>query len=264
MASDDGFVRFFCQHLVALNVACDQPDGTRVRDLYSGFLLEVRGRTFFVTAGHALKPLYDYVLPNRQNVEVTLWDAWHPAASRFPVPINLEDAGHVAIDEHDGLDLGLVELHEVQVRALRANGIRAFDETAWREPPPDLDAFAVVGLPEALFRRPDATSGAPALAVVPAMRGFRKTLAPHGLEKRFPCFYGQVPDATPASVGDVQGKMVGFSGGPILGFRARSDGTAPKYFVVAVQAGWWPKLGVVYGPLTSVVASTLERYLFGV
>ena len=52
---DDGFVRFYMRHVVALNVECDMPDDTRGRDVYSCFVLEMMGEWFLVTSGHGLK-----------------------------------------------------------------------------------------------------------------------------------------------------------------------------------------------------------------
>lgn len=255
---DGQIVAFYLQHMVALNVAWDSPDGARHRAAYSCFLLEVQGEWFLVTAGHSLADLYS-TLPKCRGVECSLFDAWHDNASKFPVPFPLLEARHFFVDA-DGLDLGLVEVESHFRRMLAANGIRAFEEKAWRNPPVEmlLPRYALIGFPDQFTRRQVTSSGSVQLSMLPSLVYLERVSPPPDMLKPFPCFFGKLPDRlqnehTGASLDD----MKGFSGGPILGFTLTDEGQM-KYFIVAVQSVWRRDLRVLRGPLMSVIAGELD------
>ncbi len=249
---DDRFVRFYLRHVVALNVECDMPNGTRGRDVYSCFVLEMWGEWFLVTSGHALKDLLS-ILPERKNVSCSLFDAWRPAASRFPIPFSLLDARSLAVFV-DGLDLGLVHLDELFRRGLQSNGIVPFIESTWRKPPAGMRLHAVVGFPEQFIdRRPDTAAVLPTFVYMDAVE------PPPEMAKLFPRFYGKLPPHfvnphTGATLTD----MDGFSGAPIIGFHVKEDGQV-SYFLVAIQSGWRSDLRIVAGPLLPAIADWLGK-----
>jgi hypothetical protein len=256
---DDQIVRFFMRHVVALNVAWDAPDGTREGDACTCFVVEIWDEWFLVTAGHVLKDLYS-VIPKRQHVECSLFDAWHEGASRFPVPFSLLDAKYFALDE-DGLDLGLVHLDPLYRSALQANGIKAFDERAWRNPPRDMLRHALIGLPDQFIEQHTTSSGSVAVLVSPTLVYLEAVDPPPEMATPFPRFYGKLPDRlyNPHTGASLE-EMTGFSGGPILGFKLNSDGQV-KYYLVAVQSRWRRKLRVVAGPLMPSIVNWLERQM---
>jgi len=255
---EEEIVRFFMQHVVALNIAWDEPDGTRRRNVWTCFVLEIWGNWLLATAGHILKDLYS-VLPERQRVECSLFDAWHKRASQLPVPFPLLDAKSLALDE-DRLDLGLVYLDPLYRGLLQANRIRAFDETAWRNPQADMLGYALIGLPDQFIEQRTTSSGSVALLVGPTLVYLEAVDAPPEMAKPFPCFYGKLskrPVHNPHTGTSLAG-MKGFSGGPILGFKMNRDGQM-KYFLVAVQSAWRHDLRVVVGPLMPAIAAWLEK-----
>lgn len=248
---DDRFVRFYMRHVVALNVECDMPNGTRGRDVYSCFVLEMWGEWFLVTSGHGLEKLRTG-LPKLNNVRCSLFDAWRPGASQAPIPFPLLDARTLAVDV-DGLDLGLVHLDELFCRALRANGIVPFIESTWRKPPPGMRIHAVVGFPEQFIFR-----GGQTAAVLPTFVYLEAVDAPPEMSKPFPRFYGKLPQTlvnphTGANLTD----MDGFSGAPIIGFRVKDEQVS--YFLVAIQSRWRRDLRVVAGPLLPAIADWLDQ-----
>jgi hypothetical protein len=258
---DDEFVRFFSQHLVALNVACDGPNGTQVADAYSCFVLQLGGDCFLVTAGHSLKGLYSE-LPKRTGVKASLFDGWKRTASQQPVPFDLLGATPLIVDEEKGLDLGLIQLAQLHVRNLCANGIKPFDEKGWRDAPPPSEMFryAVIGLPEQFIEREVTPSGAMRVSVNPTFVYLEGVDAPEDMKRSFACFFGKVAGNiyNPNAGVSLEG-MKGFSGGPIIGFSMRPHGHGEvRYHLVAVQSAWRSDLRVVVGPLMSVVASSLE------
>jgi hypothetical protein len=187
---DDEIVRFFMRHVVALNIAYEKPDGTRTREACTCLVLEMRREWFLVTAGHILEDRYS-ALPHCKNVETSLFDAWHAGASRFPVPFRLLNAKHFAFcDKKLGLDLGLVHLEPFYRRQLEANGIKAFDETAWRNPPREMLAHVLIGLPEQFTEARTTAEGIPTVAVLPTLVYLNAADPPAGMETPFPRFYG--------------------------------------------------------------------------
>jgi hypothetical protein len=260
---DDAFVRFFSRHLVALNVACDGPDGTQVADAYSCFLLEIRGACILVTAGHSLKSLYAE-LPKRTGVKASLFDGWKQGAHQQPLPFNLLGAPHFVVDE-GGLDLGVIALPPLHVRNLKANGIKPFDERGWRDPPPssEMIQYAVVGLPEQFIERRTTGSGTAHISVNPTFLYLEGVEPPAEMKRSFPCFYGRLGDNLyNPNTGGILESVVGFSGGPIIGFFKRPGGSGElRYHLVAVQSAWRKDLRIVVGPLMSVVASALGNAL---
>ena len=257
--TDDQIVRFFMQHVVALNVAWDSPDGQRHRDAYTCFVLEFRGVWLLLTAGHSLLKLYD-ALPRYSRIECSLFDAWHAKASTPPVPFALLDASRFVMDA-DGFDLGAVCLEPIYRRALEANGIRAFDERAWRNPPPDMLCHALLGLPDQFMNRRVTSTGSVELSVNPTLIYVNRIDPPTEMAKPFPCFYGKLPDNLHnPTAGTTLHEMSGFSGAPILGFKANDKGQM-KYFLVAVQSAWRRDLRVVVGPLVSAIAQEFEKGL---
>ena len=259
MPTSSEIVQFFCKHLVALNVSWELVDGANGATAVTCFVLEVQGRWFLVTAGHVLEGLFK-ALPRCRRVESSLFDGWHDRAHRTPLPFSLRDAEHIELDE-DGLDVGLVVLHPMYRRMLEANGITAFNERSWRDPPRDLEAHVLLGLPEQFIERTVSQAGTEAVHVSPTLVTLHAVPPPSGREKAFPCFYGKVPEPIPnPDTGETLTGMVGFSGGPILGFRT-NDAGAMRYYLVAIQAAWWPDLRVVNGPLASVIAAGLAAHL---
>ena len=257
IATDDSIVRFFMQHVVALNVAYDPPDGRpRQRNAFTCFPFELAGDWYLVTAGHILENLYS-ALPKCRNVECSLFDAWQEKAHKLPVPFPLLGADHIAIDR-DGLDLGLVSLPPLVRSLLQANGIRAFEEVAWRHLPTGMVHHALVGLPDQFSRQGTGPEGSVTLSVSPTLVYLRTVPPPPDMAKSFPCFYGKLAGSlrNPHSGATLE-HMVGFSGSPIVGFHF-SDAGQIKYFLVAVQSAWRPDLRVVVGPLISAVVALLE------
>ncbi len=255
---DDGFVRYFSRHLVALNVAWNGPDGARRAAACSCFVAEMSGYRILVTAGHILKELSEE-LPKVTGVRSSLFDGWAPTASHLPIPFDLLAADRYVVDE-DGFDLGLVLLPWLVAENILANGIVPFAEVGWRNPPPPeaLFRYAVIGLPEQFITRESSADGV-RVAVNPTFVYLDHVEPPDDMRKPFPSFYGRLADDlyNPNTGVPLEG-MAGFSGGPIIGF-AKNEAGEVKYHLVAVQSAWRRDHRVVVGPLMAAVAAQLDH-----
>lgn len=240
----DRIVTFFFQHVVALRVRATLPGGTPWSAVYTCFVLGVAHEWYLITAGHILEDLYAK-LPRCTQVQCDLFDGWDEKRRMAAIPFNVLDAKHLYFDE-DWLDIGIIRLEPLHRRNLEANQIRAFDEVGWQGPPPDMLAYAVIGLPDQLGNQPTIVliEGVP---------------TPPELEKLFPRFCGKLPERlVHQPTGESLTEMVGLSGGPIIGFTKPRPNGEVRYFLIAAQSAWLPKRRLLVGPLMEAVAHGIK------
>jgi hypothetical protein len=254
--TDSESVQFFARHLIALCVAYrldgDDPADAPRFTAYCGTLALIRGRLYFLTAGHILRNLRDAMANQSVNIErASLVDTFGLGRiSNIPIPFDLAGASTFFIDE-DGLDFGVIALSSYYSRLLSANGSVALDDKYWTKQPQTFEGYALLGLPgestsERLNGYGDAT-------VCPTMFGVRQS-DEHHAESKFPRFAGRLdPQLTIRSV-------EGMSGGPIFGFRRDESGRL-RYWVVALQSAWNSGTRVVYGCPLSVIAKIVSDHI---
>ncbi len=258
--------RYFCRHLVAITgtyVPLDikgSPAGEPRRFAYSGFVVELRGTWMIATAGHIIQD-FESKLDRIRLGQCNIVDCFGPGeVSNYAIPFDLagterfyvhEDDSQLRLDENLGLDLGLIQLDENNVKLLQANNVVPVSEENMRTAGNSERSWhMIVGFPEcvqdkALTDR-QAFRLSPVLVRVTELRSPPDDLA----TTRFPRFVGQLPER---STIDIQG----MSGGPIIGFSA--DQT--KYWVVAIQSTWLPKRKITFGCPTSVFLALVDQLL---
>jgi hypothetical protein len=251
---------FFCRHLLGLcvtyhfkNAPADQSE-TRFA-AYAGTLINIRGMTFFLTAGHSIRQIEEALAnPDVEIESAALADtfAW-PRISDIPVPFVLKTARFAYLDE-DGLDFGIMHLEPYYVRLLAANGTVAMDESRWiHQGNVRFDShYFMLGLPEQYTSTvlPESGNAQVSPTLIPVRR---LDTEPDDTEPTpYPRFVAQLPP-----LADLE-SVVGMSGGPIIGFRFGE--TETRYWIVALQSRWRPDLGVVFGcplPLLASMATDL-------
>ena len=265
---DGDAVAFMSRHFLALSCHYDlrKADGTTDRHVpvFSGFLLEVHGVHFWVTAGHCLKELDTLLASDRVTVcgggfmDYFGYEAIH----KHSVPFQYEPGcGYYVTEPQHGIDYGLVALNDLQVRAFQANKLIAISRENWiYQQDLTFDFYMMLGIPEDRVIKvtsPDKTIGAHvSQSMVRIDKIDLNDLGePPSDAEAAPTdawFIGRIPAECSIRV------VKGMSGGPIYGFRRNGKGQL-SYHVVALQSRWWDKRRIVFGCSVPLFAEEVHR-----
>lgn len=222
---------------------------------YSGFLVEIKGRWYVMTAGHIFHEI-DKAMEANELVftgRVLADNFGQVAKHALPIPFDYEDHDRIHV-YRDGLDFALIALTELETRQLEANGRQPFTIDGRPERPwADYDGFAILGFPEENLQSDIGEKTGPvALFIQPGLAPVRYLpVPPEDVDvPKYPRFMGELLDSSkPASI-------VGMSGGPVIGFKRQSDGL--DYWVVAIQSKWLESKRITYGCPLPVVFQVLR------
>lgn len=257
----------FGEHLIGLEVhytAKAQP----MYSLYTGFLLEVAGLHFWVTAGHVVNTLKQY-LTNAEvaNVRGGLVDGYqHPYGAT--IPVSLQDMPlHGPFGD---LDLGIAILREGYVKPLLANPkVRPLNPLAWKGHESSTpDGYYLVGFPSArtalveLSRSEELLlcRGRCQVVCLPVERVSPKDKEQSGAFWNHPgAFYGRLIRREDSSGRPLE-SVLGMSGGPILSIEC-APGRQFRYRLFGVQSAWLEPSGFIRGVPISALADLLAHAL---
>ena len=264
MSTDDAFLRFMSRNLVAFAGAYrsfenGQPLHTGMF-VFSGCVIEIEGRAFWVTAGHCLKEYLDEPIArgDMQVFKTGFLDNFNDRATNsLRIPFEYESGCAIYMDRESlGLDFGLIPLDHLTVQNLRANGVEFIQRSNWRQQDQvQFEQYVIVGFPSHL--QEDSVDsqgnvhGSGETVMVPIER-----VDPASIDNPRPetWFVGRIPD-------DCQIESVeGMSGGPIFGFARDSQGQL-GYHVVAIQSAWRPGQRIVFGCSVPMVAEAIVETL---
>ena len=265
-------VAFMSRHFVAL--ACDyetvKRDGSverRGTSVYSGFLLELHGAMFWVTAGHCLKHELDAGVASGQ-LRITgggFMDYFgHEAMFRHSIPYRYQPGNGYYFDQPEqGLDFALILLNDLQAKAFTANKLVPITRDNWvHQPHLTFDFYRMLGIPtERVFttERSDGTLDTNVGQVMVALNRIGPDEVgdpPPDMDKgpSDAWFIGRIDPE--CRIRDI----AGMSGGPIYGFR-RDKNQNLVYHVVALQSRWWRKSRTIFGCSMTVFAEEVHRQL---
>jgi hypothetical protein len=248
-------VGLMSQHLVAL--CCDydtvESDGSISHQdtmVFSGWLLELHGQCYWVTAGHCLKEQLDDHI-KKGHIRVTgggfIDYLGYKAQHFFSLPFTYEiGCGVYILDFPMGLDFALVPVDDLKRRGFQVNNNIPVTRDNWvHQARLSFDFYRMLGIPEDRVlptRRHDGTNG---VTVQPTMMAidridYDEAKSEVDLLKSNEWFIGRIhPSITTQTV-------KGMSGGPIFGFRKQPDGRL-LYHVVALQSWWDEDKRIVFG-----------------
>lgn len=254
-AEEQGILRYFGKHLVALCVATRQGEAPSRFTAYSGTLLRVDDTVLWLTAGHIIRQIEAALSSSEIAIdESVLADAFGETfVSEKPVPIDLRASRRFYRDDDNGLDFGAIVLHPHHVRLLLANGVAVLEEANWvRQHNVTFEGYAMLGLPEEFTSQELPESG---LATVsPTMITVRRLEEePEGHKLASPRLTARILDPIPLT------SVVGMSGGPVLGFAGNEKEL--RYWIVALQSAWLEKSRTTFACPLPVFAPLLTGWV---
>lgn len=243
--------------------AVNRDTGERKLAAYSGCLLRFRDSGYLITAGHAMSNLVDVSNSSRWHIASTrLLDT--PSAFETPansLVLDLDSTNacfvnykHRASSICSGLDIGMMALSELTLRALAKNRLVKFFSLDKCDVNAAFEGHYLLGIPgEAvhLSRQSQPRLVSVKHTILPVRRLKR---SPSDLCKHRGCFYGTLTTT------DVDGEPLrtieGMSGGPIVGVRA--EGTQVHFDLVAIQSSWQRKTRHVRASSTKQIQQYLQ------
>lgn len=222
------------RHFVTLSCVQRPPTNDQEKVLvFSGFIIEIAGEWFYVTAGHILRDI-------RTALEAgSTFDVWRlgdqMAGNKFnntAIPYSFQLKDWVILEDSKlGFDYAAVHLAGLFRQQLEVGGVVAIASNAWSDHVTDHDHWALVGIPSETVSYDGKT--VITARVVMALLVPANAPASAG-EKAQNQFYAKLADGSERFVKDVDG----MSGGPIFTLK-KVDG-AWKYSVIGVQSAWYP------------------------
>lgn len=243
------FLQYMSRHLVALTAEYKSyKDGKLFHHgvlAFSGFVVEMANRWFWVTAGHCLKRLDENIPAGTIELLATeFMDCFGPGnPNRNGLPFHYEPGcGFYLEDESLALDFGLIELSSLFRDNMVANGVTAIDHAHWNANIElSFSEYRMLGFPAHEKEEDLDASGGAIAAIRPVMIAIDRITSddlsnpPDGA-----WFIGRIPDEVPIP------SVEGMSGGPIFGL-LKDDNGQWKYRVIALQSWWRPESRVIFG-----------------
>ena len=267
---DADAVAFMSRHFVALTCHYDlrKADRTTERHVvaFSGFVLELHGAYFWVTAGHCLKQ-FDELLsfPEVHVCGGGFMDSFgYEAVHTQSVPFRYEPCcGYYVTQPADGIDFGLVPLNYLQVRAFLANKVIPISRENWvHQREVTFDFCFMLGIPKDRVLTVANPNGSISAQFSPSMISVNRISLddlgePPSDAEAVPTaawFIGHIPPECTIR------ELEGMSGGPIYGFR-RDEKGGLTYHVVALQSRWWNTRRIVFGCSLPLFADEVYQQL---
>lgn len=228
-----GFYRAVGKHFVTLSCV-QRLDANRTENviLISGFIAEVRGFWFYVTAGHILR---DFQKALEAGGDFDVWRLGdQTAGNKFKdigIPFDFSLGRWIIVeDEETGLDYAATILEDYYRMLLEAGGVVPLTSETWGNQTVDHDHLAVVGIPSETIRYDGKTNISARVVVIPLETADVPVAAGAKSQNQF---YANLKADSEGKVNDLKG----LSGAPVFAIRKVEDGW--KYWVVGVQSGWY-------------------------
>jgi hypothetical protein len=248
----DRFAQSVGHHFVTLSCVQHPHDAGEMRiHVLSGFIVEILGEWFYMTAGHILRRI-------RQAIDAgSTFDVWRfgdqTAGNRFnnmAVPYFFESEKWFVLEDSDaGLDYATVHIGGLYRKQLEAGGVSAIEKSAWSDYTAEHDHWALVGIPSETVVYDGKTEIAARVVVAPLVPA---DAPPGGDTKASNQFYAKLAEDSGSFVTNVDG----MSGGPIFMLKFVHD--TWRYSVIGVQSAWYPSQRLIVGCPFATFGNALE------
>jgi hypothetical protein len=222
------------KHFVTLSCVQHPPDDSPEKVLvFSGFIVDVLGEWFYVTAGHILRDIHT-ALSSGSSFDVWRLDD-QTAGNRFngmAVPYEFDENRWLVLrNEVTGLDYAAVHLEAFYRRQLEAGEVAAIAKSAWSDHATEHDYWVLVGIPSESVDYDGKTIITARVVVSPLIL----TEEPNSAgDKALNQFYATLIDGSERFFKDPDG----MSGGPV--FALKKCDNQWRYGVIGVQSAWYP------------------------
>lgn len=230
---DQQFIKTVGRHFVTLSCVQTLPGTSTEKILvFSGFLVNISGVWFYVTAGHILKNLRTAL---NAGVKFDVWRLGdQTAGDRFKgtaIPYSFDIERWLVIEnESVGLDYATTPLEDMYCQLLNAGGATPINKHAWGDHVTEHDQWALVGIPSETVSYDGKTIIQAKIVVAPIERIEAPVMAGSKIQNQF---FGRLKEDSTRVVHDIDG----MSGGPIFALK-KVQGTW-KYSVIGIQSGWY-------------------------
>lgn len=218
--------------------------------VFSGFIVNIKGLWFYITAGHILRDLQTSIGKG------DTFDVWRlgdqTAGNNFKgtaIPYDFDIAKWMVIEDKEiGLDYAAVVLSEMECRQLQAGNVVAIEQFVWGNYV-DHDQWALVGIPRDTVKYDGKTVITARVVMVPIVPTDTPQTAGKKAENQF---YGRLSSDSVSVLKDVDG----MSGGPIFALK-RINGLM-KYWLIGIQSAWYREQRIIAGCPFSSLGIELE------
>lgn len=227
------------RHLVTLSYVVKTPaDEEEHLELISGFIIEIHGIWFYVTAGHVLTKIDELMTIGAK------FDVWRLSdytaggnLKNMGIPIHFDFSSWLILhDELIGLDVAVLPLEDLYRRNLEAGNTVPVPDGAWAVEDVADAYWALVGVPYESVTY-DGNTQISARAVMVVLEPVSQSEIPGDTKPEK--FYGRLIEGSDSVVACVEG----MSGGPVFAFRKSPEDW--EYVLVGVQSGWYPSSRIV-------------------
>lgn len=255
---NERFMKSVGRHFVMLSCVQTVPGTPNEKVLvFSGFLADVGGVWFYVTAGHILRGIRSAIKTGAK------FDVWRlgdqTAGNRFKdtaIPFAFDiDRWGVIENQEVGLDYAAVPLETMYCQLLQVGGAIPIDKSAWGDHVTEHDQWALVGVPSETVSYDGKTVITARVVVAPIEPVDEPAAVGPKAQNQF---YGRLKDDSATIVKDIDG----MSGGPIFALK-KVEGTW-KYSVIGVQSAWYPQRRIIAACPFSSFALALEELVVSV
>jgi hypothetical protein len=222
------------RHFVTLTCVQHPPgDSKPYILLFSGFVVEVANRWFYITAGHILRDIQEAIKAG------SFFDIWRlgdqTAGNHFgaaAIPYSFEPNHWIVLEnEESGLDYAAVELSDIYRRQLKAGGVIPLASTSWDTHFSEHEYWALFGVPSESVLYDGETRISARVVMTPLIPA---EAPPNTSQKVQNKFYAKLADGSEQYMKDIDG----MSGGPVFSIKKINGSWA--YSVIGVQSSWYP------------------------